>query len=381
MDSKPLYVKQLAERLGARPEEVFLTWKGRVAFYAILEAMGVGEGDEVILPAFTCVVVPNAIVYLGAKPVYVDIERETLNPSFTSISDAVTSKTKVIVCQNTFGLSSDLERVAKFAKEKEIYTIEDCTHGFGGLHSGQPNGAFCDAAFYSTQWNKPFSTGIGGIGWVRNEAIRKCLKVDSYAKPGWTSRVILSLLLFIRKNIVKPWNYWAAVKLYRWLSMNNIVLGSSSGGEVAGVNRPQGYKCLSCSIQHKEGIKALKKLDNLLERRKSNAALLTAVLKKLDKYYVLPELHADHSFLKYPILVKDREKMEKLAIRNKLELGDWFNSQLHPVQEDFHLWSLETDRYPVSMELSRQVLNIPCDTAHIGSYVQFIESFSEELLK
>ncbi len=67
------YKKAIASVLGCSSDNIFLYWKGRVALYAALKAMGVKEGDEIILPAFTCVVVPNSIIYLGAKPVYVDI--------------------------------------------------------------------------------------------------------------------------------------------------------------------------------------------------------------------------------------------------------------------------------------------------------------------
>ena len=250
MNTEQKYLDEIALRLGAESEGLFLTWKGRVALYAILEAMEIGEGDEVILPAFTCVVVPNAILYRGAIPIYVDIQKETLNASYESIVASVSENTKAIICQNTFGLSSDLDRIADFARKKGIYTIEDCTHGFGGTFHGEPNGSFCDAAFYSTQWNKPFSTGIGGIGWVRNDDVQKRLHVSSYADPSWKSRTSLSLLLFVRKNMLRGWNYWPAVKLYRWLSKNNLVLGSSSGSEISEVQKPNGYELRSSQVQY-----------------------------------------------------------------------------------------------------------------------------------
>ncbi len=80
--------------------------------------MNVKEGDEVIIPAFTCVVVPNPIIYLGAKPVYVDIDPETYNLDLDKLKTAITSKTRVIVCQNTYGLSTDLVEITSLAKEK-----------------------------------------------------------------------------------------------------------------------------------------------------------------------------------------------------------------------------------------------------------------------
>ena len=380
MNAEQKYLDEIALRLGAESEGLFLTWKGRVALYAILEAMEIGEGDEVILPAFTCVVVPNAILYRGAIPIYVDIEKETLNASYESIVASVSENTKAIICQNTFGLSSDLDRIADFARKKGIYTIEDCTHGFGGTFHGEPNGSFCDAAFYSTQWNKPYSTGIGGIGWVRNDDVQKRLNVSSYADPSWKSRTSLSLLLFVRKNMLRGWNYWPAVKLYRWLSKNNLVLGSSSGSEISDVQKPNGYELRSSQVQYKAGVKALEGLEAVLKRRKQNAMLLTRALADLGKYHVSEELHADHAFLKYPILVKDKSKIESLAVQNRLELGDWFNSQLHPVQSDLIRWGLNVEMYPISKHIATHILNIPCDTVNVDRYVRFLEQFNEELI-
>ena len=167
------YKTAIATYLNTSSEHIYLYYKGRVALYAILKAMQVQQGDEVIIPAFTCVVVPNAIKYLGATPVYVDIDPVTYNADMQCLKRAITEHTKVIICQNTFGLSSNVEEIQSLARSRQIYTIEDCTHGFGGTYHGKPNGSYCDAAFYSTQWNKPFSTGVGGFALVQNQMLQQ----------------------------------------------------------------------------------------------------------------------------------------------------------------------------------------------------------------
>ena len=78
MNVELTYQARIAEYLHIDAEQVSLYWKGRVALYTVLKAMGIGPGDEVVLPAFTCVVVPNAILYLGATPIYVDINPTVL---------------------------------------------------------------------------------------------------------------------------------------------------------------------------------------------------------------------------------------------------------------------------------------------------------------
>lgn len=205
MNPETLYKQALSKSLGSTTEQLFLYWKGRVALYALLKAMGVGKGDEVILPAYSCVVVPNAIIYLGAKPVYVDVDLETYNANIQKIKEVVTEKTKVIICQNTFGLSSNVEELIELAKQNNLYTIEDCTHGFGGTYKGKPNGSYCDAAFYSTQWNKPFSTGVGGFALVKNETLRQSLMEfnKNLVSPSFKQVLMLRMLYFVKKYFLR----------------------------------------------------------------------------------------------------------------------------------------------------------------------------------
>src|SRR5690349_4196963 len=109
------YEKSFANYLGVASAHTF--WKGRVALYAILKAMQIGPGDEVILPAFTCVVVPNAVRFTGATPVYVDIASGTYNIDPEAIVKVVTPNTRAIVVQHTFGISADLHALTEIARQ------------------------------------------------------------------------------------------------------------------------------------------------------------------------------------------------------------------------------------------------------------------------
>ena len=226
-----------------KSENLFLFWKGRVGLYAILKAMGIKQGDEVILPAYTCVVVPNAIIYLGATPIYVDILESTYNMDINQLEAAITDRTKVIICQNTYGLSSNLEQINSLAQQHKLYTIEDCTHGFGGFYQGKPNGQFCDAAFFSTQWNKPFSTGIGGFVTTKSAKIAANLQQleKQQSTPSLKDNLSLKTLYFIKRYLINEITYWPLVKLYRLLSKYNLVLGSSSGGEISSTKMPDKF--------------------------------------------------------------------------------------------------------------------------------------------
>ena len=379
---KEIYKKEIASVLNTEPEKIFLYWKGRVALFTALKAMGIKEGDEVILPAFTCVVVPNAILYLKAKPVYVDIDPCTYNSDLNKLNEAITSKTKVIICQNTFGLSSNIKEIINIAGQKNIYTIEDCTHGFGGYYDGKPNGSYCDAAFYSTQWNKPFSTGIGGFLAVNNKSLIDKVKNLDHEKiqAKFFDDLIISLLIFSRKYFVNDFTQSSLINLFRFLSKHNLIIGSSQGEELEGIELPKNYFKDISSSQVKEGIKQLKNLDKLNNLRKKNAANYTGFLKLNNKTFVDEKLFPDHLFLKYPLLVKEREKFFNLARKEKINLGDWFISPLHPVKENLSLWGFDSQKFPIAVDISNKIVNLPTEVKDNTGVLNFLNQNLDKII-
>jgi len=369
------YKKGIASVLKTDPDNIFLYWKGRVALYAALKAMGVKEGDEVIIPAFTCVVVPNAIMYLGAVPNYVDISGETYNMDVRLIEKSVSPRTKVIICQNTFGLSSDIQEIIQIAQKHNLFTIEDCTHGFGGYYNGKPNGSYCDAAFYSTQWNKPFSTGIGGFLVINNKTLISKVKSLEHEKikPSAAERLMLASLLMFNKLFINRFSYWPLVGLYRFLSKKNLILGSNRGEEITKVAMPENYFKDTSFVQVRAGIKQLKDLEKLNNLRKKNAAAYTGFLKSNNKTFVKEKFSGNHLFLKYPLLVKDKELFLRYAGKEKVSLGDWFLSPIHPVRKNFELWKINEAFFPCGNTISKKIVNLPTDTTDIKGVFRFLQ--------
>jgi perosamine synthetase len=376
------YIHRIADWLQTKPSQIELYWKGRVGLYAILKAFGIKKNDEVILPAFTCVVVPNAVIYCGAKPVYVDIDATTLNTTLALLKSMVTPKTKVIIIQNTFGLSNQVEEIVAFAKENNILTIEDCTHGFGGDYDGKPNGSYCDAAFYSTQWNKPFSTGISGFAVMNNVSYLEPFQRtnDELDKPAKKDRYILASLIQARKYLLHDSTYWAALKLYRRLSKSGVVVGSSKGEELTGTEMPNNYFLSSVKVQEKVGDKALQRLPEVLKKRKEIGEKYNAFFRDLGKWNYKDEDLLNHSFLNYPIFVKDKESFKLKAEKAKIRLGDWFLSPIHPVLENFELWNIAPEDFPIANEKSKHILNLPTDTDNIQKVLDFLEKNKEDLM-
>lgn len=376
------YKTAIASYLAAEKEDIFLYWKGRVALYALLKAINVKEGDEVIVPAFTCVVVPNAIKYCGATPIYVDINGTTYNTDIDKIEEKITPRTKVILCQNTFGLSSNVEELVSLAKRYNLYTIEDCTHGFGGTYNGKPNGTFCDAAFFSTQWNKPFSTGIGGFAYCKDDNLKEMLNRVNLEldKANAKDNFSLSLLYFIREHILVNSLYWQMLKIYRWLSKKNLVLGSSSGEELVSTQMPQNYFKGISKSQIKKGYTAITNFSKKLQLRKENALIYNSFLKKNGKKYVNEALFENHAFLKYPLLVKDKTEVLYLANKMNIPLGEWFCSPLHPVMENLERWDMNTELFPQTCQVAAQIVNLPTDTQSIEKILVFLRKIESMII-
>ena len=376
------YKQEIAAILGVPKDHIHLYWKGRVALYAILKALGIGKGDEVILPAYTCVVVPNAIIYLGAKPVYVDICKHTFNMNTNLIEEKINSKTKAIIAQNTYGLSSGIEDIKKLACKHGLFTIEDCTHGFGGTYKGRPNGTNCDASFFSTQWNKPFSSGIGGFSYIRPDSLNSKVELISRKlfHPGKREELTLKTLYIISKTFLKTPLYWKMVDMYRLLSRFNFIIGSSSGAEIGGISKPHKYFKGLSDTQAREGLKNLQSLPNVLTERANIAYKLTNHLAASGKIFVPHSLSQNHSFLKYPILVKDRREFMNLARKNHVVIGDWFRSPLHPVEDHLEKWNFVISQYPIAEKVSKHVVTLETSQAEFNKTLAFLESTEDLIL-
>jgi len=357
------YKKVIAEYLNVESTQISLYWRGRVGLYCILKAMDLKPGDEVILPAFTCVVVPSAIKYLGAKPIYTAIDPSTYNLDVEKLEERITSKTKVILAQNTFGLSSDLDPILALAKKNGIKVIEDCAHGFGGTYRGRKNGTSATAAFFSSQWNKPFSTGIGGIVLCNDLALAKKIQIiqASLESPSFKDEIMLATQIFIRKNILRPSIYWAALKVYRWVSQRGFISGSSDAGELDNAKMPPNYLKAGANIQAKKGLEALQHFDQNLAHRKEVAALYNNAFTRLNIAPVYCPEYAVHTYVKYPFLVKDQDAFLKLAQQNQIPLGDWLNSPIHPIREHLDRWDYHEGSFPLAEKIGYHILNLPTD--------------------
>ena len=155
------FAQAFADYHGAK-HGIFMV-NGTVTLQCALGACGVGPGDEVIIPALTWMATAMSALYLGAKPVFVDIEAETLCMDPDQIKAAITGRTKAIVPVHLYGSMSDLEAVLAIADRHKLAVIEDCAHMHGGKWNSRGVGSWGDVGSFSFQQSKTLSSGEGGI--------------------------------------------------------------------------------------------------------------------------------------------------------------------------------------------------------------------------
>lgn len=144
---------------------------GTVAIHLALEALGVGEGDEVILPDFTFAATINAVLYSGATPVLVDVEPDTFAINCQAIRDNITPKTKAIIPVHIYGHPCEMDEIWAIAAAFDLLVVEDCAEALGSTYQGRYIGIRSDAATFSFFGNKTITTGEGGMVVFNDEAI------------------------------------------------------------------------------------------------------------------------------------------------------------------------------------------------------------------
>ncbi len=338
----------------------FTFWKGRVALYAILKALRIGPGDEVIVPGYTCVMVPGPVLYAGAKPVYADIELDCYGVQPDAVARKITPRTRAILAQHTYGLPAPVNALRRIADQHGIALIEDCCHTFGGRLNGQLLGTFGQAAFFSGQWNKPFSTGLGGLALLHDEELaqRVRLEQDRCANPPRKAAFMLASQLLAYEMVVYPSTTAMITRLFRWLTRKGLVVGSSSKAEFD-VVMPKNYALAAAPVQCRLGRLEVERIEANLTHRRQVAARYFEELPKLG--YAVPKLPkgADVPILRFPLRVANKAGVLAQAAAHGVEIGSWFECPLHPWETNQAAFGYRDGDCPVAEKAAREVINLP----------------------
>ena len=151
---------------------------GTSALEAAIHALDIEEGDEVILPSFTIVSCVNAIIANGGTPVFIDIEKNTWNLDISLVENAISRKTKAVLCVHMYGQPCKILELEKICKSHEIFLIEDASQAHGAIVEGLPCGSFGDISIFSFYANKIITTGEGGAALTNSDIL--CKKLEGY---------------------------------------------------------------------------------------------------------------------------------------------------------------------------------------------------------
>jgi len=263
------FEKKLAEYLGVKYVVTFNS--GTSALHCVLIAYNIGEKDEVIVPSFTFIATANAVLMVGAKPVFADIEEERYGLDPEDVRKKITSKTKAILPVHYGGCPCKIGELKAIAKENNLLLIEDAAESFGAKENGQLVGTFGDSAMFSLCQTKVFTTGEGGF-----------IVTDS--------RDIYEKLKLLRSH------------------------GRAESGDYFNSGEFMEYVCLGYNFRMPDmvaalGISQLKKVNTLINIRRKHAEYMTSILSGI-KEIIIPTFPSNifHVFQEYYIRVQSGQK-------------------------------------------------------------------------
>lgn len=344
------------------PEDTFYFYRGRVALYALLRALEIQAGDEVLVPAFTCIAVPSPILGLGARPVYVDIDPATCNLDAAELERKVTNRSKAIIAQHTFGIPCNMDAIMAVANKYGLPVIEDTCHVWGGKYGGQDLGTIGVAAFYSYDPGKPFIIGMGGAATVNTQPLRARMQglEPLFRKPPTFETAKLHIQYAAHRLTNHPRLFWHVRDVYRFLSNNGVAIATWTSDSLEGRLGDDYEKGLAPSLKSRLAAHMLR-ADRVIARHKRLAARYERGLLQLGLPALEIEAGAEPVLICYPVQVAHKARLLQEARKSSVELGDWFSSPVHPLSE--HEWSAvayEKGSCPAAEAVSRRIITLPC---------------------
>lgn len=294
---------------------------GGSAGYAVLKAHGIGEGDEVIVPSFTFVATAFWPLQVDAKPVFADIEEETLGLDPEDVKDKITEDTEAIYPIHYGGMPCKIRELKEIAEENDIVLIEDAAEAFGARLDGDMIGTFGDSAILSFCQNKIFSTGEGGAVVTDDEEIQEEVEL---------------------------------VRSYGRKTEGDYFSGESKLDYV----KP-GQNLRMATMNAALGISQMEKVDKLIEKRREKAKYFNQELAKIDGVKV-PEEPTEKHFAVYQLYTIRVPKHVRDDLMDHLDENSVASKiYFEPVHHYSAFHDIETSSLETTEKMSRKVLSLP----------------------
>jgi perosamine synthetase len=337
------FEKKLAEYLGVKYVVTFNS--GTSALHCVLIAYNIGEKDEVIVPSFTFIATANAVLMAGAKPIFADIEEERYGLDPEDVRKKITPKTKAIIPVHYGGCPCKIGELKELAQKHNLLLIEDSAESFGAREQGKLVGTFGDSAMFSLCQTKVFTTGEGGFIVTDSRDIYEKLKLLRAHGRAETSDYFTS------------GEYMEYVCLGYNFRMPDIIAGL--------------------------GISQLKKVDKLINIRRSHASYLTKILSGIEKI-IIPSFPSNifHVYQEYYIRVKSGEETRDELKKYLAEKGIGTRISFPPVHKTkFYRELGYTDELENTEKISSCALTLPLYPSLTKKEMDYIAQEIKNFLK
>lgn len=384
-----------------KPIRVYTVDSGRTALFTILKAAGIGRDgqgehatDEVAIQAYTCVAVPEPILWVGAKPLYIDCEND-LTMSVDDLRKKITPRTKAVVIQHTFGQPARVAELIAFAREKKMLVIEDCAHALGSDISGQAVGSFGDAAFFSFGRDKSISSVFGGaiaVPVTSADFISRISQiVDAYPQPSrlWVAQQLMHPLVLATAKAT--YNFFGFGKILLEIAKRlGLISKAVQTTELSGGKPTFAFHQFSPALALLAQ-QQLKKLDRFTAHRRTCATEYANALRDISVFgsdsfssgrqISAPEIVLGHSYLRYTITAANTDVLKKYIKKAKaagIQLGDWYTTPVAPHGVQYEKIGYVPGSCPNAERLSQTTCNLP---THIGITRDMIEKIVSKVFK
>ncbi|MCK5123263.1 MAG: DegT/DnrJ/EryC1/StrS family aminotransferase [Candidatus Pacebacteria bacterium] len=354
---------------------------GRSGLYAILKCLGIKDYDEIILQAFTTVALSNAIKWCGAKPIYVDIKKETYNINPEKIEEKITSKTKAIIVQHTFGNPCEMDKIMEIARKHNLDVIEDCAHSLGAEYQNKKLGTIGDVAFFSFGRDKIISAVAGGMVVTNNNKLGEKIKEFKNQMPYQKKSLIV-------RQLFQPIVAYKSLKLYYFFNLGKVIMYSAVkfkiitkaySKEERKNKRPENFPAKMPNALAEIALHQMKLIDKFNKHRIEIARLYRNLLERGNITLPKPTTHSKNIFLWFTILVENKKELIKKARKDHLLLGDWFPQAIGPIEVNLEKCDYQKGSCPIAEEVSSRCVNLPThfrmDKGDVERIVTVIDKF------
>jgi perosamine synthetase len=335
---------------------------GRSALWVFFKALGI-EGNEVIMPAYTCVVVAHATVLSNNIPRFVDISLYDYNMDLNQVEAAINERTRAIIATHLFGYPLDVDHLSKIVSSAEvrlghkIWVVQDCAHAFGARWKGKLVCNVGDAALFGLNISKMVTSIFGGMITTDDPELHMKLRAfrdNTFSQPGFLKNVRRFLYLLAIYPAFNEYMY----KLVNWLEEETPLLDRLTKAYHLDekVHFPPDYLDQMLNVEAQVGLAQLGKYPEIVRRRQENADYYYEQLRDIPGLAIAPLVNGA-TYSHYVVRVPDRKGMLKALQSYGVQLGKLIAYSV-PHMEAYRMYALRSE-FANSWLCSCSTVNLP----------------------